>query len=738
MSARSSYYGITTNNIKNIDIDILHNQITLLYGPSGSGKSTIAVDTIYNISEDELHQLMNLKENVSTYSVRDYINILPSICLQQENYNKNPRSTIATYFNIDILFKELFSIKNSVSQKLFQFNTLETSCKKCKGTGSVPVPDILKIVDYSTKMNEMPFMNWRSGGKEYYEKLLTLHLADNGIEQKLRFKDLSEKVQNDLLYSKAYITYKISYFVNGRKHTKTSAYKGPIYELMEEFTKDKLPESKRKYFSLETCDKCNGAKFSDEVLIYKVYDKNIGELYLLEIDLLLEWINKWKHMWQRYQAERRLFERIVAFLESLLSLNLNYLNLNRSIPSLSGGELQRLRLAKAKNAQFANFLYVLDEPTAGLHPSEWNSIKKLILELKAKHNTVLIVEHNKLINQIADKVFYLGPGGGKIGGNLVDLAKIESLQTVKAEYCFFKKAYEIEINHANYNNVRDLSIKLPLETLVGVCGVSGSGKTSFLEGIIPRYINDTVYLNQAPIRGNSYSIVATAVNVIDEVKSIFSKSNNVPSDYFTYNSVGNGQCEICFGRGYLEDESYFEESKLICPSCEGKRFSKKSLKYKFNDLSIYEFLCLSVDDMVELVPKSNKRLLDVLNILLKVGLGYLNLFQDISSLSGGEAQRIKFVNTLLKFKQKRVYLLDEPFRGVDSNNINRIIGLIYDLIEQKYTFYISEHNVIPLNLCSYIIEFGPGAGNYGGNVLYSGEKGKIKSAPESMIRNYLN
>ena len=732
---KSYYFGIKTNNLKNIDISFTNKKIILFSGPSGSGKSSLAVDTIHKISEDELYQLMNMKDGKTVYSLSDYENILPSICLQQENYNSNPRSTIATYFNIDKYFKESFSIKNCVSQKFFQFNTQPGGCIQCSGTGLSIVPDQLKIVDFSEKISNKPFKNWRNSKSDFYHKILMCFCSDNNIDVSQKFFDLNEREKGLLLSSESESKYKIGFKSNKRKHTKTSKYKGPLFELRENINKNSISASQKKYLSEDICEKCNGTRFSADISNFQVYGKNIGELYMMEFDLLIDWIEDHKEEWTQSHIVKRAFGNIESFLRSILKLNLDYLNLNRSIPTLSGGELQRLRLAKALNSQFFNFLYVLDEPTSGLHPSEWSMISKIIFDLKKMGNTVLIIEHNEFLQRIADTTIYLGPGGGKEGGKIVRKEDIKKSKEV-LKYKFFEPSKFIDVNNVSYNNVKNITISVPVKSLIGVCGTSGSGKSSFLYGILPRYLNDVVYLNQSPIRGNYYSIVATAIGIFNYIQKLYSKTNNVSKDFFTYISKGKGQCNACQGKGFLKEESSFIETEILCPSCEGKRFSKSGLKYKFKGMNIHELLSLSVDELSTLIEDDDK-VFKILNFTNALGMGYLNLFQNVSNLSGGEAQRVKLLKSLFGFSTKRTFLLDEPFRGVDNDNIKNMLLVFYDLVERGYTIYIAEHNILAINYCSYIIEFGPKSGKYGGKIIFYDQRKHISKSKTSMIGSYL-
>ncbi len=727
-----TYKGITTNNVKNIDITIKAGEVVFFGGPSGSGKSSIAVDTIFKISEDELSRLLNTHDSVSRYEVLDYENILPAVCLQQENYNRNPRSTIATYFGLDTYFKQLFSIKNGVSQSFFQFNSLGSACEACKGTGSTIAPDVLAIVDFSERIKNMPFRTWRASRREYYQRSLEIFCNEHHIDIESRFNSLPNAQQDFLLYGQSSEKYKIAFLSNGRKHTKTAKYCGPALEIAEEIRLDKLPAYKKKYSGEISCSACHGMRFSGKSLAFALYGKNIGELYQLEIDQLLAWIKSIKQAWRNITIESRLFRHIEFFLESLVRLNLGYLNLNRSIPSLSGGELQRFRLAKSVNSQFTNFIYVLDEPTSGLHPSEWDQIAKVIVELKRKKNTILLIEHNEFLRGAADKTIWLGPGGGSSGGRIVtDRSAHDAAITISPK--FIKSTSTLAIRSSSSNNIENLCCDIPLGSVVGICGLSGSGKTSLMRSILPRYLDDTQYFSQTPIRGNAYSISATALGVFDEVLKLYSIETRTPRENFFYASRGKGQCEACCGKGVVEETSTYIPEPLLCPACGGRRFSDAALKRRWRELNIHEFLSMSIDDIRAFIPDKYHSLKDSLTLASNVGLGYLTLFQGTSTLSGGEAQRVKFSARMLNSKRKQVFLLDEPFRGLDKRNIQNIIRVLYSLAETGSSIFISEHNPFALRYCSYLLELGPGSGIYGGKVTYLGETAKFLTKRDSVM-----
>jgi excinuclease ABC subunit A len=730
---KSHYQRIKTNNLKNIDITISHNDIILINGVSGSGKSSLAIDTIHAISTNELNQLMNIKNFLFKYSVNHYSNILPSISLSQENFNRNPRSTIATYFGLDTYFKTIFSSLNKVSASIFQFNRYKYACKKCFGTGHVLQLDPSKIIDYNFAIKDIPFLNWRGTYSDYYKQLIKLFCNDKNIDLSQNLLSLDKQKIDLMLYGKSSKKYKINYRLGGRKRVKTSTYIGPlnnetIFSLANE----------KQFKTEEICSNCKGYRFSKNTLKYTVFGKNLGELYTTEIESVKKWIITNKKHWQHSQDVVTAFEFILNLINKFIDLNLNYISLNRSIPSLSGGELQRLRLSKSLNSQFNNFMYILDEPSSGLHPKEIEEIAQNISNLKKKDNTVLIIEHNDIFKKISDKTLTLGPRGGKEGGYLITSNEIENNEK-KLNYKFFSSTKNCEIKSASYNNIINISAIIPLNSFVSICGVSGSGKTSFLKGIIPQYLKNPIYLNQSPIKGNNYSIVASYLGIFDEIRNKFAIYSGLTPSHFSFHHSAEGKCNTCKGTGIIKEEnSYSLANSALCPECDGSRFSHNILKYDYMGFNIYKFLNLTISEILHLIKGEEKlsKTINSLKLLSSIGLDYLTLFRKISTLSGGEAQRIKLCK-VLSAKRKCTYLLDEPLRGVDPVNAYKIINLIYKITKQDNTVFVAEHNLIALQYSSYIIEFGPGAGRKGGQILYLGKRKEISSSTKSIIKDYI-
>lgn len=732
------YKGIKTNNLKNIDAKIIKNKITCITGPSGSGKSSLAFDTIYQVSQNELNQLYGYENFYSDFSIQEYNNIIPSVALEQNNFNNNPRSTIATYYGLDKLISRMISVHNNVPINQFSFNKLETACKKCRGLGYEYSPDVIKILDYDSKIKDIPFINWRNSEVNYYKQLLEKYCDEQNICLDEKFRNLDETSKNILLYGTSSRKYSINYKQSSRKRVKTDFYKGPIIKMQEKLNKNILDSKDIDFVKKDICSECSGYRFSKKVLKYKLYEKSIGEIYTMELESLREWLLLYRSIRENDSYSYVGIDIILNFIDKMIELKLGYLNLNRSINSLSGGELQRLRLSKILNTQFNNILYVLDEPSASLHPSEYKAIAESMISVKEKENTILFIDHNSYFFDISDNLIVLGPAAGKEGGYIIDSASYINNYAKTVNHKFYQATSYIKITNESYNNIENLSVDIPINSLVGICGVSGSGKTSFVTGILPKYIENLIYTSQKPITGNAYSVVATYVDIMANIRTLFSKQNNVEESIFSFFVNSKGACSVCNGKGYITYQSKFEDTfSYKCPECEGIRFNSDILRYTFNNLNIYEVLNKTVDELLEVFKGIKGNAIDTLKIMQKLGLGYIKIIQDVRTLSGGESQRLKLVKALKSRHKNNFIVLDEPFKGLSSNDISYIIKFLYEIVEDKGTIIIVEHNAFALSHCSYILEFGPESGKNGGKVIYSGKKDDIKKCKESKTKEFL-
>jgi excinuclease ABC subunit A len=730
------YLGIRTNNLKDLSIRIEKNAITCITGPSGSGKSSLAFDTIYQISQNELNQLLGYESFQTSYSLREYKGITPSVALEQNNYNNNPRSTIATYYGIDRLFNSIFSFYNNVSFDQFSFNKPSSACSNCRGLGYEFTPDITRIIDYDSKIESVPFENWRNSEQHYYYQILREYCCEINIDLCRSFRDLNDDDKNALLSGISRKKYKINFKQGRRKRVKTDYYRGPILELQKKIDSNTLAARDSAFVKKIACSKCNGFRFSKRVLKYSVFGKNLGEIYTSDLNTLVKWLNKHEMEWHKDSVCKNSIEKIRLFIREMLNLRLGYLNLNRSISSLSGGELQRLRISKILNSQFNDILYVLDEPSSSLHPSEYDSVIDSIKAVNKRKNTVIFIDHSQRFLALSKRTIVLGPGAGKRGGCLVDTGEYLAAIRTKVDYKFFEATSSVVISCESHNNIKDLSLELPLGTLIGICGISGSGKTSFVEGILPKYIENLVYTSQHPIRGNAYSIVATYTGILDSIRSLFARENKADEALFSFHPSSKGACPTCSGKGYVTYQARFESTfSYKCPDCEGKRYDSQVLRYTIENYSIADILNMSIDELGG-VFRDAGGILSTISVMNSLGLGYVKVGQSVQSLSGGESQRLKLAKALRKSGNKFI-VLDEPFKGLSSSDIYPIVDFLYEIVAKGCTVIIVEHNAFALSHCSYLIEFGPESGERGGKVIYNGIKSGIHYCKESVTREFL-
>ncbi len=721
MGSFINYKGIKTNNIRNINLKLEKQKIIGISGPSGSGKTSLAYDTIYQISKYEFDKIDNKAHSIKKFLIEEYNGIIPALTLLQNNKNNNPRSTLATYLTLDDEFKIIFAIMNFRDPSEFSFNNYKNACLECEGTGIGFELDQEKIIDKNKKIKDGAFIPWTKFTSNHYEKLLVLHSSEIGISIDKKYDDLDDTEKRELLYGISDKKYTISYKQNGKSRRKEFKYIGLMLEL-EKYLKDiKKPSNKIKInnYSKETvCPVCSGMRFNAEVLKYKVFLKNLGELYMMEITELLDFLKNIPKCEIIENGINPFVDRIIEILEYIDESNLGYLNLNRSIPTLSGGELQRIRITNIIQSKLSDILYVIDEPSAKLHVSEYNSIQNSLQIIKNRGNTIIMVEHNRNFLKLCDEIIFLGPGAGKDGGFIVK--KDENIDNI-----IFPKlnifGYYNE-KKLNKNNLKNIDIQFPKNALTGIYGPSGSGKTSLVKELVNR-ISRSEYVTQKPISGNINSTIASYIGIYDEIRELFSKINKVDKNIFSFMS-DTGKCPDCDGKGLIRYKLGFSEEieEIICDKCNGKRYNDIALKYKYNELNIYEILSLTVNELIEGKLFKNISINNKLNILEQIGLGYLSLFRTTDTLSGGEAQRIRLTKYIGKNLNDKILFLDEPLSGLSERDSNRLLLLLKNLIlNNNATILFIEHNLIGLKAIDYVIEIGPGKGLNGGEVIFFGE-----------------
>lgn len=726
-----TYKGIKTHNLKNIDVDLYKGGMTCLAGVSGSGKSSLAFSTIVGISQAEYDKLTNDNKVEIDYDVDSYDDVIMAIPLKQLNFNVNPRSTIMSYFDLQKFVIYLAASITELPLKDFNYNG-DGRCRECQGLGYKLQPDLVSIIDNDKKICEVPFKCWQNTYIDFFRQLLIAFCDESGIDYNKRFKDLSKEEKEKLLLGTGAEKQTYKYKTGGRSRSKTSYYYGPIVGL-ERKNDDIFSHNREQYCSQKKCDCCGGSRLGAKTASKELRKGfSVRDLYTEDLDALEKELIELKKELKKPLLS--LLETILTFIYASKKVGLGYLNLTRSISSLSGGELQRLRIANLLIGKMHDLLIVLDEPTASLYPSEANLIIDIIDELQKK-NTLLVVEHNEKVIEQSDHVIYLGHDGGKNGGYLISEEEYQQLQAGSLQYHFFKGTTGDKcLLDSDYVDYARSELEIPHSSILGLCGMSGCGKTTILREILPKYYDDYLYISQKPLKGNSFTTVATYTGLLDEIRKYFAKALGKDISFFT--PRGKGACDKCKGSGVIEIGSFYEEKLYdICDKCDGTGYLPEILGWKVDGFNIYEIQQLTVDEVIASKLKITKKARRILELLSDLGLGYLKLSQKVKTLSGGENQRIKLAEAFSENKYSLIGL-DEPAKGLGKREITRLLRLIYDQISKnKKTFIIAEHNPIFLNYCSYFVEFRRNGGS--STIEFQGSREQLFKDNRNDIHNWL-
>lgn len=697
-----NYKGITTNNLKNISVSFDDHEIIYIGGVSGSGKSSLAFDTIAAISDNEYGSLTNDNKVAVKYRIQEYDSVLVAASLKQLNFNVNPRSTILTYFGLDQHMANVLSHCTGLMADSFSHNGLYR-CGTCNGIGYTNVVDELLVVDPTKTLKEGPFNCWNTSYSDFFSQLLHHFCEEQRIDESKKFGQLDKKTQQMLLYTKGSVKYKISYKVGGRKRSKTSVYIGPIFGL-ESGMDDMFGYGKNKYLKLCMCPSCLGSRLSEQVGLYKLNcasDINVRFMFTRSLDDVGNVIKRIKEA-NRVATISSSCDHLLNFIDSCHQLNVSYLSFSRAISTLSGGELQRLRMVPLLLGKLKNLLIILDEPTGSLDSNEADAIIRIITKLK-KNNTVIVVDHNSKLREISDRAFFLGPKSGIHGGKLIKEEYYYRMQQGSLVTPKRMKTNKISValksDYVNYANRLDIYEK----ALNGICGRSGIGKSTILRDVLPYQLDDYKYITQKPIKANRNSTVASYTGLLDEVRNYY--AIKTMQDKKIFSLAQNGACQKCRGKGSILMCDFYDEQLFTeCEECGGTGYSRFTLEHLVEDLNIYEFLNQSIEEIIDKGIYISKKFGNSVQILVKLGLGHLTLNQRISSLSGGENQRIKLTQALVDNKTK-IYGLDEPSKGIGRKEMLSLISVLYENIESYgKTFIVSEHNEEFLGLCSYVSE----------------------------------
>ncbi len=734
--------GARENNLKDVSLRLPKRKITIFTGVSGSGKSSIVFDTIAN----EAQRL--LFENFSMF-VRNFLprypqpdadaieNLSMAVLVDQKRLGGGSQSTVGTVTDIASVLRLLFSRLGQPYvgyANVFSFNDPQGMCPECNGLGRKIGVDLDVLVDRTKSLNEGAII---APGMASWERDLYQHSALFDNDKKL--VDYTPE-EWDLLLN-----------CEPRKYKQDIGSPGNVYEgLAAKFNRkfisrdiQTLSERTRRqvepFLKLGPCPLCKGGRLNQAALSCKVKGYTIADMAAMQIDELLEVV---KGMTEPAAAPivRTLTER----LQHLVEIGLEYLSLDRSTDTLSGGESQRVKMVKHLNGSLVDVMYVFDEPSIGLHPRDVHRLNELLEKLRDKGNTVIVVEHDPDVIRRADYIVDMGPYAGSEGGRIVyegDFAGLLKADTLTGNYLqqarplkdVFRQATGIlPIVHARVNNLKDVTVNIPTGVFTVVTGVAGSGKSSLINEAFLSQHQEAVVIDQASIGTSSRSNPATYTGIMDDVRKAFAAANKVDPGLFSFNS--KGACTNCQGLGvtYIT-MGFLEEVKLPCEVCGGKRFKDEVLAYTLHGKTIADVLHMTIAQALEFLKTRDVR--HKLQALSDVGLDYLTLGQPLSTLSGGECQRIKLASEL--HKRGSIYVMDEPTTGLHLSDIDRLLTIMNRIVDGGNTVIVIEHHRDIIRNADWIIDMGPEGGNKGGTVIFEGTPRALLGAHHSLTSRYL-
>lgn len=737
--------GARENNLRNISVTIPKKKITLFTGVSGSGKSSLVFETIAAESQRLLNEtydsfIRHRLQQCGKPDVDSIENLSVAIIVNQKRIEGNARSTVGTITDIYSLLRLLFSRIGQPfvgHSTLFSFNNPAGMCPRCEGLGNVNAVDIDELIDKDKSLNEgaIDFPSFEVVGWRW-----TRYVYSGLFDNDKKIRDYSDEEWYNLMHAD-----NLKLPNPDSRFPKTGTYEGVLPRFERSFfNKDAKTVSEKhaarfkEVVKQSVCPLCNGARLNANVLACLIDGKNIADCCCMQIDELLAFV-------ETIQADsvRPLVESIRKSLQNLLAIGLGYLTLDRQTASLSGGEAQRVKLVRHLGSSLTDLTYIFDEPSVGLHPNDVQRLNKLLIELRDKGNTVLIIEHDPDVIAIADHVVDMGIGAGKHGGNIVyegDLRGLLASDTLTGNYLkkqnqlkpdFRKGKGMLTVDHITFHNLKDVSVQIPKEVMTVITGVAGSGKSSLVKSLIQRN-KGIVLIDQGTLRGSKRSNIATYTGILDVIRTLFAKKNQVKQSLFSSNSEGG--CPECKGLGYITtDLAFLDSVEMRCEHCGGSGYRPEVLPYKLYGKSITDVLAMTISEASLFFQE--REITEPLQRLCEVGLDYITVGQSLDTFSGGERQRLKLAYEL--GRKGNVYVFDEPTTGLHGSDISKLIKLFDRLVNNRNTVIIIEHNMDIISQADWIIDIGLGAGKDGGKIVFEGLPSALPEHETSLTGKHL-
>ena len=813
--------GAREHNLRNVDVDIPRDALVVFTGVSGSGKSSLAFSTVYAEAQRRYFESVapyarRLIDQVGVPDVDSIEGLPPAVALQQQRGTPSARSSVGSVTTLSSLIRMLYSRAGSyppgqamLYAEDFSPNLPQGACPQCHGLGRVyEVTEALMVPDPSLTIRQRAVASWPLAwqGQNLRDILVTL-----GYDVDIPWRDLPKKQRDWILFTEetptvpVYAGFTPEQTREALKRKLEPSYQGTFSGarryILHTFSHTQSALMKKRvaqFMQGSACPLCDGKRLTQAALSVKFAGVDIGELSQLSLTQLAELLrpvaagqDTMKLSLEKRLAAQRIAEDLLERVSTLTELGLGYLSLERSTPTLSSGELQRLRLATQLGSQLFGVIYVLDEPSAGLHPADGEALFTALARLKAAGNSLFVVEHDLETMRRADWLIDVGPAAGEHGGQVLysgppaGLAQVEASQT--REYLFAERRPAnprrreptgwLSLEGVTRNNLKDLSVDFPLGCFTAVTGISGSGKSSLVSqallelvgsglGRVPEIddepsleddapptsggcisaglerIHRLVQVDQKPIGRTPRSNLATYTGLFDNVRKLFAatpaaKQRDYDAGQFSFNVV-KGRCANCEGEGFVSVELLFMPSVYApCPTCHGARYNPETLAIQWQGLNIAQVLGLTVEQAVEVFAEQPGVLRSLL-VLRDIGLGYLRLGQPATELSGGEAQRIKLATELQRnARGATLYVLDEPTTGLHPRDVDRLLRQLSHLVDAGHTVVVVEHEMRVVAQSDWVIDIGPGAGDLGGKVVASGTPRQVAKSKKSRTAPFL-